>query len=131
MSELAHCVRPCTNCPWRRDSPAGEFSVERFAALRVTTGLPGREAGLDAPIFACHKSEPGQDRACAGWLAVAGVDHLGVRLAVVLGRLPASALRPAKGWPELFESYEEMAARNALPPDYAPQRLHADAIHHR
>lgn len=115
MRELAHCVRPCANCPWRKDSPAGEFPPERFEALRVTAGRPGDEAGLGAPIFACHKSEPGRDRACAGWLAVAGVDHLGIRLAVALGRLPATTLRPAHGWPELFGSYQEMAQRNELP----------------
>ena len=111
---LAHCVRPCANCPWRRDSPAGEFPAERYDALRTTAGAPGHEAALDAPIFACHKSEPGRDRACAGWLAVAGIDHLGVRLAVVLGRLPAEVLRPGGDWPELFDSYGAIAARNGL-----------------
>lgn len=115
--ELPHCVRPCGNCPWRRDSPAGEFPAERYEALRTTVGAPGREAGLGAPIFACHKSEPGSDRACAGWLAVAGMDHLGIRLAVALGRLPASALRPGAEWPDLFDSYDEMAERNGLAAD--------------
>lgn len=95
--------------------PAGEFPAERYAALRSTTGLPGNEAGLGAPIFACHKSRRGRDRACAGWLAVAEVDHLGVRLAVVLGRLPASALQPDNDWPALFGSFDEMAERNGLP----------------
>ncbi|QIV79781.1 hypothetical protein EXE63_00765 (plasmid) [Mycolicibacterium frederiksbergense] len=112
--ELAHCVRPCANCPWRRDSPAGEFPAERYDALRTTAGAPGHEAALGAPIFACHKSEPGRDRACAGWLAIAGINHLGVRLAVALGRLPAEVLRPGGEWPDLFDSYEEMAARNGL-----------------
>jgi uncharacterized protein DUF6283 len=115
MNELPHCVRPCANCPWRRDSPAGEFAGERYEALRVTAGRPGCEVGLGAPMFACHKSEEGRDRACAGWLAVAGIEHLGVRLAVALGRLPASALRPGDRWPDLFSSYEEMADRNAAP----------------
>lgn len=114
MGELPHCVRPCGNCPWRRDSSAGEFPAERYEALRTTVGYPGREAGLGAPIFACHKSEPGSDRACAGWLAVAGADHLGIRLAVALGRLPASALYPGAEWPDLFDSYDEMAERNGL-----------------
>jgi hypothetical protein len=112
-----HCVRPCANCPWRKDSPAGEFPPERYEALRTTAGRPGDEAGFGAPIFACHKTEAGRDRACAGWLAVAGVEHLGIRLAVVLGRLPASALRPADDWPELFASYEEMAERNGARAD--------------
>ena len=114
---LPHCVRPCANCPWRKDSPAGEFPPERYEALRTTAGQPGDEAGFGAPIFACHKTEAGRDRACAGWLAVAGVEHLGIRLAVVLGRLPASALRPAGDWPELFASYDEMAERNGARAD--------------
>ncbi|MEN4397476.1 DUF6283 family protein [Mycolicibacterium conceptionense] len=121
MGGLPHCVRPCANCPWRRDSAAGEFSAERYQALRVTVGSPGREAGLDAPIFACHKSEPGRDRACAGWLAVAGVDHLGIRLAVTLGRLPATVLQPGPDWPDLFNSYDEMADRNGLPTGAVPE----------
>lgn len=113
-NELPHCVRPCGNCPFRRDSPAGEFPAERYEALRVTAGARGHEAGLGAPIFACHKSEPGRDRACAGWLAVVGIDHLGVRLAVALGRLPAGVLRPGGDWPDLFGSYDEMVERNGL-----------------
>lgn len=115
MEELPHCIRPCANCPWRKDSPAGEFPAARYTALRATAGSPGREAGFDAPIFACHKSEPGRDRACAGWLAVAGVEHLGIRLAVTLGRLPATALQPAADWPDLFSSYDDMAQRNGAP----------------
>jgi hypothetical protein len=118
---LPHCVRPCGNCPWRRDAPAGEFPAERYERLRTTIGSPGHEAGLNAPIFACHKTEPGRDRACAGWLAVAGIDHLGIRLAVTLGRLPASVMRPGDDWPELFSTYDEMVERNrstaaAVPP---------------
>lgn len=114
MSKLPYSVRPCANCPWRKDSAAGEFPAERYEALRATAGVPGREAGLGAPIFACHKSEPGRDRACAGWLAIAGTDHLGVRLAVALGRLPAGALKPGEDWPDLFGSYREMAERNGV-----------------
>ncbi len=115
MEELPRCMRPCANCPWRTDSAKGEFSPQRYEALRATVGVPGREVGLGAPMFACHKSEPGRDRACAGWLAVAGVEHLGIRLAVALGRLPAAALRPGDDWPDLFGSYDEMAERNGLP----------------
>ncbi|WP_236746029.1 DUF6283 family protein [Mycobacteroides abscessus] len=73
---------------------------------------PATDLQIIAPIFACHKSEPGRDRACAGWLAVVGVEHLGIRLAVTLGRLPARMLRPGADWPDLFGSYEEMADRN-------------------
>jgi len=42
------------------------------------------------------------------------IEHLGVRLAVVLGRLPASTLSPGENWPELFSSYDELAERNGV-----------------
>ena len=60
-----------------------------------------------------HKTAEGKDLACAGWLAVEGVDHLGVRLAVITGALPGEALHPGPGWPALFDSFEEMAATQA------------------
>ncbi|EIV03098.1 hypothetical protein MA6G0728R_5378 [Mycobacteroides abscessus 6G-0728-R] len=88
--------------------------------MRATAGAPGREAELGAPIFACHKSEPGRDRVCAGWLAIAGTDHLGIRLAVAVGRLPGGVLQPGEDWPNLFGSYDEMAERNGVKSADAP-----------
>lgn len=102
------CERPCPQCPWRRDTPAGKFSAERYEALSETSGTRGAEAGLDAPMFACHMTDEGAERACAGWLAVVGYEHLGVRLALLRGRLDPAVLRPAPDWPPLFGSYEEM-----------------------
>jgi hypothetical protein len=61
-------------------------------------------------MFACHLSTEGRDIACAGWLAVCGVEHIGVRMAVLTGRLEPEDLRPGDGWPELFGTYKEMAA---------------------
>lgn len=68
---------------------------------------------MDAPVFACHMTHEGREQACAGWLAVAGYEHLGVRIAVITDRLPAEALSPGEGWPGLFASYDEMAAAQA------------------
>jgi hypothetical protein len=110
IEDLAHAKRVCRECPWRRDTPPGKFEACRYDALRATAGGPGAEVGLEAPMFACHMSPEGREYACAGWLAVAGRDHLGVRFAVALGRLDPAALDPGAGWPELFGSYEEMAA---------------------
>jgi Family of unknown function (DUF6283) len=106
---------PCNECPWRRDAPTGRFSSCRYDALKATAGGPGVEAPINAPMFGCHKGEPGTNRdlACAGWLAVAGGEHLGVRLAVVTGRLSAEALTRGENWPELYGSYAEMAAANS------------------
>lgn len=72
-----------------------------------------REAHLGAPLFACHKSPEGQEWACAGWLATVGYDHLGVRFALITGRLPWEAMSPDADWPGLHSSYEEMAAAKA------------------
>ena len=107
---LPHRRYPCRECPFRRDTEPGQFPACRYQALQDTAGRPGHEAPLGAPLFACHKSPDGREEACAGWLAVAGYDHLGVRLAVAMGRLPGAALMPGEDWPELFGSYVETAA---------------------
>lgn len=101
--------RPCAECPWRRDIEPGQFPAERYEELRNTTGSRGKEVGIDAPIFACHKSTEGQETPCAGWLAAVGFDSLGVRIAAAQGRIPPEALRPGPDWPPLFDNYEEMA----------------------
>lgn len=82
--------------------------MERYEALRATAGRPGAEVGLNAPVFACHKSADGKEIACAGWLARVGMDHLGIRLAVVTGDIDPAQLEPGDGWPELYETYDEL-----------------------
>lgn len=84
--------------------------MDRYEALRDTAGAAGAEAPLNAPVFACHKSSAGNPMACAGWLATCGYDHLGVRLAVATGGLPAEALTPQSHWPALYPSYDDMVA---------------------
>lgn len=64
-------------------------------------------------MFACHKSADGQEQACAGWLAAVGYHHLGVRLAIAMGRLDPDTLKPGDGWPRLFESYAAMTTAQA------------------
>ncbi len=110
---LPYMRRPCSECPFRVDAPLGRFSSCRYDALRETVGEAGGEAPLGAPIFACHKSHEGADRACAGWLATVGHEHIGIRFAIVTGRLPAEALEPGDDWPELYGSYDEMAEANS------------------
>lgn len=84
------------------------FGRDRFDALAATCGGPGREVEVGGAMFACHKSPEGAEEACAGWLAVAGVEHLGVRVAVAQGRLDPAVLTPGDGWPALFGSHAEM-----------------------
>lgn len=85
---------------------------------------------MDAPVMACHKDQPGTAhplRLCAGWLAVVGPHHLGVRMAVLTGELPAQALQPGDDWPELHESLAAMIDSwpenpGAPPPSRSRQR---------
>lgn len=108
--QLPRVHRPCDECPWRRTAEPGRFTEERWRALLPTGRDPERgSAPLGAPIFACHKTDEGRDRTCAGWLAAEGANHVGMRLAVVTGRLPADALEPGPGWPALFDTVREAA----------------------
>lgn len=123
MAPLPHAKRPCGECPWRTDQPVGRFPPERYAALRNTVAGPEGSAPLDAPVFACHKSEQGRDLACAGWLAVEGHDHVGMRLAVALGRVSAEALSPGESWPQLYDTFDDMARANGecpIPSEFDP-----------
>lgn len=106
-------TRPCAECPWVKATPPGQFSRERFEALRGTTGEPGAEVGIGAGIFACHKSQEGRELPCAGWLASVGYWHIGMRLAAARGEIPGTAFRPEADWPELHESYDEMMEAKA------------------
>lgn len=109
-------ARPCVRCPWSRDTPPGEFPLARYEALRSTVGSPGNEVPLCGPLFACHKTPEGGEEPCAGWLAAVGHQHLGVRLAVITGRLDPATLAPRPGWPELFTDYDELIAVMAARP---------------
>jgi len=71
---LPQAQRPCAECPWRVDVEPGQFPAHRYDALQGTVGTAGQEAPTGAPMFACHVSPEGRERACAGWLAVAGRD---------------------------------------------------------
>ena len=90
-----------TSQPFRNDATCPAVTADQVRAW------------LSAPMFGCHKSPEGREYACAGWLAVAGADHLGVRLAVAMRTLPGEALSPGADWPELYGSYEEMRAANS------------------
>lgn len=129
LDRLAYRKRPCENCPWRKDAPPGEFPAERYEVLAASAR---RENGagysdnpqMHDPMFACHKSADGKEIACAGWLAVCGSDHVRIRVAVIRGEMPPSVLRPGADWPELFETYQEMAATQAADPTKEQDDVH-------
>lgn len=108
---LPRVNRPCDECPWRADARPGRFTAERWAALADTADVGSGSAPMGAPMFACHKTGEGRDRACAG-LAVEGAGHVGVRLAVIVGWLPSLSLTPGEGWPSLHPSLAAAAAHD-------------------
>lgn len=118
MSEKGQLPRrhfPCDECPMRadnRDNPKAKFPADRWDELSVTVRDPEtrHEPPIGEILFGCHKGAPGtnQDLACAGWLAQFGIDHLGVRLAVLHGRLPNDALEPGTNWPPLHQTWEDI-----------------------
>ncbi|GAA2275583.1 hypothetical protein GCM10009853_032140 [Glycomyces scopariae] len=117
---MARRRQPCEECPWRRDAEPGKFTPEKFAAMRETVEQPeGSFTGRFPPVFACHMTTPAPGResiACTGALAVCGQGNLTLRIGLALGRVPAEAVEPGEGWPELFDSFEEMADANAPRP---------------
>lgn len=113
MSELPRIKRPCSECPWKLDAVPGRFTEERWRSLQETAHHPRRgSAEMHAPIFACHRTGEGRDRACAGWLAQEGAGHVGIRIATYSGRLSIEALSPGKDWPPLHATLAEAAAHD-------------------
>ncbi|WP_199512188.1 DUF6283 family protein [Nucisporomicrobium flavum] len=125
MAELSDLPRrqfPCDECPIRSDNsdnPRSKFPAERWNALGASVRDPhtGYQPMPGDVMFGCHKGEPGTnaDLACAGWLAQFGGDHGGVRLAVVQGRLPDSALEPGPNWPPLHETWADVVRAQTAP----------------
>ncbi|WP_205718521.1 DUF6283 family protein [Actinomadura sp. WMMA1423] len=119
---IARCARPCPTCPWRVDT-VHRIAYPNLAEYAAgTIGAPGQEAPVGAPMFGCHAIELVPGWLCAAWLAIVGQFHLTVRFAVAVGALPAAALRPGRGWPELFPTYAAMEAahRHAHTPTETP-----------
>lgn len=108
------CRAPCPTCPWRRDQDARAipgFSLEKAEGLAETCP-DERNMGpnFGAPQFACHQSRDGAEVVCAGWLAVVGHRHPGVRLNVALGHTSPEALERPEGV-DLHDSYSEVIVK--------------------
>lgn len=112
---MRHRTFPCDECLIRADNkenPRSKFPAERWAASSASIrNAAGYGPDMHAPLFGCHKgtpSDPDEDLACAGWLAKFGAGHPTVRLAVVCGGLPVSALEPGENWPPLHNTWDEV-----------------------
>lgn len=108
---------PCETCPWRKDAPLGVFPDSVFESSRHTSVQQDWDGDIPNR-FGCHSSAPGTGAkaplTCAGFLAVAGHENIGVRLSVLNGTIASEALSPGEGWPELYDSYDDMAEANRV-----------------
>lgn len=126
---LPHRTFPCNECPVRcdnADNPRSKFTPQKWEDLKasIDDGTGGNSA-VDAPMFGCHKGEPGTDAdlACAGWLAAFGTRSLPVRLNVAMGRLSPSYLTTWPNWPPLYQTWEAMVEAQTLKPGDSTDHL--------
>lgn len=108
MTELAlPTPNPCESCPYRRDVPSGVWSEEEYDKL-VRYDEPTYSQPTE--LFQCHQNGRDDDKArlCGGWVATHGDHSLGLRLAVVTGRVDPAVMSYSTTVP-LFDSGEEAA----------------------
>lgn len=106
--------KPCAACPWRVDAHAQDIPNFKLELAEDLAASSPRERGnpeFGDPQFACHQSRPGEEIACAGWLASVGHAHPQVRIGVYQGRVDVAALLPGEDWPELHGSFAEVIAK--------------------
>jgi uncharacterized protein DUF6283 len=105
-------MKPCDNCPWRRDAPVGYWDPQHFQEIWRNCQDDG------ANLMLCHKAMklPAPERPrliCQGWVRVIGLNAIGVRLAVMTGRVSDEELHDTEG-PALYESFKEMMEANDI-----------------
>ena len=101
--------RQCGNCPFRLDAPPGEFPPERYERL-FDECVVGEGA-----MMACHRTRPGAEQACVGFLAAEGDALTLPRLARAEGRWSPDALVLAPCGQH--ETFEAMARANGVTVD--------------
>jgi hypothetical protein len=90
-------VVQCATCPWRVDCDPEEdivgYSEELHKRLTRTLASGPESIFTEAArqAMACHKSTPGAEFPCAGWLQnqLGPGNNIGLRIAVSAGRMPA------------------------------------------
>ena len=98
---------PCSECPWRKDSPKGAFPVEAYRHSAKTAH------DMSNHIFGCHMSGKEKPATCAGFLLRGAEHNLSVRLMLMRG-LIADDLQSNV---QLYKDYVQMAVANGVAPD--------------
>ncbi len=82
---LHMAARPCSTCPYRRDTPPGIWSADEYRKLPQYDDAYQPVPAL--AVFRCHQQNgTGVPTVCRGWLAV-HPDSPAVRLAILTGEL--------------------------------------------
>jgi len=105
--------RPCQNCPWRKDAPAGHWHPDHFRDIWKGCQDDGFHIMLchKATALPAHMEKP----VCQGWVRVLGFQAIGVRIAAMTGQITRAEVDDHEG-PSLYASFEEMLRANDLTP---------------
>jgi hypothetical protein len=124
MSKSERCRKPCANCPWRKDAPTEHWDRQHF--LDIWRNCQDDGLGL----MACHKASlvaaPADKPICQGWVRVMGYKSIGVRIAMVRGRVTDREIKDRKGL-RLYGSFEEMLRANNVTPPGRNRRVDDDS----
>lgn len=80
MTALDVARRPCSTCPYRRDTPPGIWHPDEYRKLPQYDD----DQQSTVAVFLCHQRQAQRDTACRGWLTVAR-ESAAARLAVMTG----------------------------------------------
>lgn len=106
MGDTSH-LTPCGSCPWRRGAtPEAIPSYDRGKACDLSSTVG--DSDDFRPIMACHLSEDGAERPCAGYIAAEGYSNLAVRLATIAGRIDLIGTEEACAGLDLYDSFAAM-----------------------
>lgn len=103
--------KPCENCPWRRDAEPEYWDPDHFRDIWGSCQDDGMAMML------CHKStvlpeSERNDLACQGWARVMGFDSIGVRIAVLSGKLTTDEVDDVAA--DLYDTFAEMLEANGI-----------------
>ncbi|MER5889689.1 DUF6283 family protein [Streptomyces sp. NPDC001941] len=113
VTTLPPAPRPCTSCPYKRDTPSGIWSPEEYAKLALYDGPTWSQPPR---LFQCHVHDHDADgvRVCGGWAGCHDMaESLSLRLAVECGQIGphiAQAILDYESPAPLFTSGSEAAA---------------------
>ncbi len=104
--------KPCENCPWRHDAEPEYWDPDHFRDIWGNCQDDGRH------VMLCHKSTvlpeaERNDLPCQGWARVMAFDAIGVRIAVLSGKLSVDEVND-RDTVDLYDTFAEMLEANRI-----------------